>query len=256
MDLNGHDQNKLYRKWIPFTAGISGAPLVDFNTYMKEPENDKRYVCFEQLQAGGAMGVFLREDRMINHGKEQLFKEFRDNLLRRNNLDPNFIPQKHQILLTKKTSYTFKRSISNLAEVEDFIRKTYPTITVKVVDFSNLTIHDQLEVMLHTTIFITPCGGVSMMAPFLPHGAHAIFMDYFANKDQLGFYTGESAAMEGAFWNHWAHMKRNYYQVREQGVDWEYDHPDADDSRWYASVIISLDRIKSMIDGALEDMEA
>jgi hypothetical protein len=118
--------------------------------------------------AGGAVGVFQRDHRMQNHGKEAIFRQFRDNILRRHEIDPEYVPTQHRISITRKTNPTFKRDISNLDEVIKFLQTTYPTIPIDIIDFASMTIKEQLQKMMNTTIFITPCGGVSMMAPFLP----------------------------------------------------------------------------------------
>jgi hypothetical protein len=255
MDLNG-DDGKLFQKFQPFFKGITNKPVIGFETYMNTDLNQTRHICFEQLQAGGATGVFQKEHRRYNIGREQQFRQFRDNILRRNGFDPEYVPKNHQIIVTMKTEKKFKRDIANLDEVVKFLRDTYPTIETKVVDFAKLTIKEQLELMMNTTIYITPAGGVSMMAPFLPVGAHAIFMDFHVTHPMYGFAKGESGSMEGAFWNHWAHIKRDYYQVRKEGEDYVFDHKGAKDARWFASIIVKPARLKEIVDAALEDMSA
>jgi hypothetical protein len=215
-----------------------------------------RHVCFEQLQVGGSIGVFQQAHRGHNRGREALFRGFRDNVLRYHGIDPMSTPKKHKIVLVRKTSFTFKRDIKNLDEVAEFLKKAYPDIESTIVDFSTMTVPEQLKLLMSTTILITPCGGVSATLPFLPEGSHAIITDFYVSKTQYGFTEGESGSMEGGLWNHWAHFTKDYYQVREKGVDYELEGDDVTDTRWYASTIIRLDRIKDMIDGALEDMEA
>ena len=81
-------------------------------------------------------------------------------------------------------------------------------------------------------------------------------MDFYVTDPMYGFEKDTSGSMEGAFWNHWSHFKRNYYQVRVEGVDFAFDYAGAKDARWYASVIVKTDRLKALVDGFLEDMEA
>jgi hypothetical protein len=223
---------------------------------MNEQLNQTRHICFEQLQAGGPVGAFQRQHRLNNHGREALFEQFRANVLKRHGIDPRYVPKKHTIAVVKKTNKTFKRDIANFAEVVAFLKKTYPTIDVIEIDYAKLSIQQQLELMMNITVFISPAGGVSMMAPFLPTGSHAIFMDFHVTTEQYGFDKDTSGSMEGAFWNHWNHFKRNYYQVRKQGLDYVFDYAGASDARWYASILVDTTRLQELVDGALEDMEA
>jgi hypothetical protein len=212
MDINGDDPHKLFKKFKALASGISKRPLVDFKEYVGN--FSARHICFEQMQVGGEIGVFQYQHRRNNVGREELFKGFRDNILRYHGVDPAHTPTRHRITLTKKTSYTFKRSIANLAEVEAFLKKTYPDIEVMTVDLSNHTLTDQFKILMDTSILITPCGGVSAFVPFLPVGAHAIITDFYVSKSEYGFTVGESGSMEGGLWNHWAHIKKDYYQVK------------------------------------------
>jgi hypothetical protein len=68
--------------------------------------------------------------------------------------------------------------------------------------------------------------------------------------------TGESLARDGRFWNYWPHIKRLYYQVYDT-TDIEYDTPKSallKDTLNGASVIIKMERLKELVDSALEHM--
>ncbi|CAF1259884.1 unnamed protein product [Rotaria sordida] len=93
-----------------------------------------------------------------------------------------------------------------------------------------------------------------MIIPMLPHSAHAIVMDYYVTQDQHGFKRGQSASMEGAFLNHFSHVRKHYYQVYGP-QDYEFDFLGAKDTRNDASVIVNTTRLQLLIDTALEDMQ-
>lgn len=75
---------------------------------------------------------------------------------------------------------------------------------------------EQLRLVARTTIAISPCGGISMILPFLPEGAHAILMNYMVANDDArrhGECDGCSWTMEAELWRHVRHVHKQYYQV-------------------------------------------
>jgi hypothetical protein len=92
-----------------------------------------------------------------------------------------------------------------------------------------------------------------MITPFLPHGAHAILMDYYVTKDAFGFKKGSSASMEGMLLNHFPHFKKDYYQIYGQ-QDYVFDFPGTSDTRNDASILVNVTRLHLLIESALEDM--
>jgi hypothetical protein len=252
MSTNGIVYKSNYAKFMNFSCGVSDRPFVELVNYTQTFQT--RYVCFRKLQAGGSMPVFQREHMSYNIGKEPIFESFRTRILKCHGLDPDHVPKSHRIVITKKKKGQFQRSIYNLNELVDFLELTYPDIPIQVVDWSSMSIEEQLQLLLNTTILVTPAGGVSMTAPFLPRGAHAIFMDYYVSHTMYGFREGESGSMEAAFWGHWPYLKKSYYQVRNSS-DYRMDAKGYQDTRWYASVVVNMERIRELIDSSLEDME-
>eukprot|EP00667_Euglena_gracilis_P011443 EG_transcript_11685 len=72
------------------------------------------------------------------------------------------------------------RVIHNAVELRQFIAEAFPEAVVELVEWHHLPFAQQLQKLGHTSVLITPCGGVSMILPFLPDGAHAIVMDYLS----------------------------------------------------------------------------
>ena len=60
------------------------------------------------------------------------------------------------------------------------------------VAFQTMTIREQLQLVCDSTLALTPPGGVSMILPFLPEGAHVILINYMLPQ---GF---ESKRLRGA----------------------------------------------------------
>jgi hypothetical protein len=137
-----------------------------------------------------------------------------------------------------------------LKAVEEFIRTKYPTISFEVVEWHKVPFAKQIEMLLNTTILITPSGGVSARAPFLPRGGHAIIMDYYATRAMLNQRPGNSATLEGEFHNYFPHYHKDYYQLYNTN-EFVWDFPGATDTRDDASVIVNMTRLSLLIDKAL-----
>ena len=270
--MNVHDKNlvimhvtkipmtplfRIYHRYV--IPALSKNPMMEFETYVKSFKT--KYVCFDRLIVGGQLSVFPRPLIKENHGREALFHSWRSKIIQYNGFDPNFVPQKHHIIITNKSqsfwthpAAKLHRAIANLEELVKFVRLTYSNISSEVVEWSTVPFNKQVEMLLNTTIFITPCGGVSLVLPLLPHGAHAIVMDYYAARALHGFQAGSSASMEGALLNHFPHVRKQYYQVYGP-QDYQFDYPGASDPREASSVRVNMTRLQILIDKALEEME-
>ncbi|KAL0481080.1 NAD kinase [Acrasis kona] len=242
-----------------YRPAITSNPIVSLKPYMNS--FGKRYVCFDQLQVSSPPVPFDPIATVTNQGKEDMFYQFRNAILKYHNIDPEYVPTKHKIIITDKKRSNFrkgrKRVIANLDELHLFLKSNYPDIDIEVIAWDEKTVKEQLLLTMDCTIMITPCGGVSFNLPFLPHNAHAIVMDYFSGdqpEEWRGVMANQSASMEGGYWNHFWHFKTMYYQVFDKS-DWEWDFEGATNTRQDASIVIKMERIKDLIDTALEQME-
>ncbi|UJR24139.1 hypothetical protein I4U23_027105 [Adineta vaga] len=260
MHYNKIDNTSLFRTYYKYVIpALTENPIVQFETYVKSFKTN--YVCFDTLVLGGQMHVFPKPEMKEYHGREIIYYNWRSKMIQYNGFDPNFVPKRHHITITNKSDSITNnsgakrhRGIANLEEVEKFVRDTYPKISTEVIEWHTVEFNHQIEKLLNTTILITPCGGVSMIIPLLPHGAHAIVMDYYVTKSIHGYVYGESASMEGAFLNHIPHVRKQYYQIYGP-QDYEFDYPEASDTREAASIIINMPRLQLLIDKAIEEME-
>ncbi|CAF1377046.1 unnamed protein product, partial [Rotaria sordida] len=141
-------------------------------------------VCFQTLVAGGAKSMFSIGNEPYTHGKERLLYDYRTAILQYHGVNVSHLPSRHRIVLVNKTRALRRslRAITNLIEVKHFIYLAYPKIQLDVIDWSKYTFTQQMHELYKTTILITPCGGISLIIPFLPEGTHAIIMDYYVNQ--------------------------------------------------------------------------
>ena len=260
MHYNKFPDTTLFQSYLKYVfPALTPNPMVELQSYVNTFKT--KYVCFDSLIVGGQLSVFPRPFIRENHGREALFYNWRSKMIQFNGFDPNFVPKRHHIILTNKSQSIWTqhgakrhRAIVNLEEVEKFIRLTYPTISMEVVEWHTIPFNEQISKLINTTILITPCGGVSLILPLLPHGAHAIVMDYYVTVSAHGFQAGQSGSMEGALLNHISHVRKQYYQVYGP-QDYEFDYPGATDAREASSVIVNMTRLQLLIDKALQEME-
>ncbi|CAF1338655.1 unnamed protein product [Didymodactylos carnosus] len=270
--MNELDTRSVVMHWSPISkdplylkyqdhllSAITPEKMVESKPYINS--FNTRYVCFDRLMAGGMLRFFDPSLYDKNQGRETLIYNWRSKLIKHHGFDPDFVPTKHHIILTNKShSLNAKsnsighRAIANMQAIEEFIRKTYPTISFEVVEWHKIPFPKQIEMLIHTTILITPSGGVSTRAPFLPRGAHAIIMDYYVLTPNQDVQRGYSGTLEGEFHNYFPHYIKDYYQIYGT-QDFVWDYPGASDSRNDASIIVNMTRLSFLIEKALEDMQ-
>jgi hypothetical protein len=84
-------------------------------------------------------------------------------------LSPRLLRQKITLFLKNG-----RRTFLNYEEVADHLRNRF-NVEVEIYDPAQDTIRDQIRFLESTTVLISPCGGISLSAMFLPPGASAIF---------------------------------------------------------------------------------
>jgi len=207
-----------------------------------------RPVCFERLLVGGSFDAFNSE--ALNVGKEPLIQLYRARVLAWHAIDPTAVPRRHQILLVRKDG---RRTIHNFGRVLKSVKDQFSNVAlITSTTFQGITMAQQLALVSQTTIAISPCGGVSMILPFLPEGAYAILMNYMIGEKEErrhGECSGCSWSMEAELWRHVRHIKKMYYQVWGPS-DFARDTPGRD-----SSVKVDPQRLAKLIESALREME-
>ena len=233
-----------------FVTKLLGLPIRMYNTFASKNlilGQQARPVCWQSLIVGGYSRVF-HVDTSAHRSVDSLLYEYRALALIASGFNPDYIPYEHHIVLVNKhrSNRGTLRNIVNLQEVETFIRRTYSGIKFTVVDWKDLTVDEQFSMLLSTTLVISPAGGSSMLLPFLPLGSHAIIMDYKREN--------RSISLEGGFWDHWSHIKNDYYLVQnpEESV-WD-DACDKGDPKECTRVIVNVNTLQVLVDAALAEM--
>ena len=241
-----------------FITKILGLQVEDYHEYAESWSNLNSPMCFTTLLVGGYGTSFFGGDTTEHRAADPTLYEYRAQALRAIGLNPDSVPRTHHIVLVEKSQSNrgAMHDIANIIEVERFLRMTYPEIRITVIDWKDIGLTDQLELLMSTTVIISPAGGVSTLLPFLPNGAHAILMDFPLIEEEGG---SKSVSMEGGFWDHWSHIKNDYYIVNksEQYVWQEGCDASKEDCnlRDHARVVIDVTQLQLLIDGAFAEMD-
>jgi len=229
-------------------AGSCGAKMAQFYDFIQEYH--QKVLCFETLMVGGNFNVF--DDERYTVGKEPLVQFYRHVVLAWHGVSPTEIPKSHQILLVDKHG---QRSISNFKSVASCVAEEFSKeARVCATDYSHMSVADQLRMLSQTSIAVSPCGGISMILPFLPEGAYVILMNYavILSGRRVGLHgecSGCSWTMEGELWRHVRHINKVYYQVFGPS-DFEGGIVDR-----ASSIRVDAKRLNTLIWGAIREME-
>ncbi|CAD7962886.1 unnamed protein product [Amoebophrya sp. A120] len=198
------------KQFIQAGPGTSSAPT----------GKNLRYICFENLVLPGRNGVF--DSTELNAGKTSLLHEFRRSLLLWHQLDPNFVPEKPKVVLVEKHG---KRGFHNFAQIAKAVRErglelektlafgggsraeevqqsdSTPSLICRT-SWRLPTFRAQLQLLLRTTVLITPSGGISTILPFLPKGSFVILPTYQA---PVGFFARPFSSLMALLFRPWGH---------------------------------------------------
>ena len=239
---------KFEAAFIEPLLGSRQASLLTLAQLSLAHRDSSRYVCFERLLVGGTFDSFNSDD--LNDGKEPLIALYRARVLAWHGVPFSIAPRRHRILLVQKDG---RRGIHNFRAVRRHISARFGRVAeVRVTSFSGLPMAEQLSLVAGTTVAISPCGGISMILPFLPQGAHAILMNYMLGPHEPrrhGECDGCSWSMEAELWRHVRHVHKQYYQVWGPR-DFAKGQPGRD-----AAVRVDVARLENLVAAALMDMQ-
>ena len=165
---------KMYKKVMPL---LTKNPVQILNASVDVP------VCFESLvvgmsqysddcmEPGHGRKMNIGGNINCNTGRQHQFWSFRNNGLQNMRVD-NVPPIKHQIVVTNRSDGG--RALHNLNDLVVSLKKRYGDDKVLVVDWATLSMKRQLEIISQTTVHLTPPGGISYIAFFLPRWASTI----------------------------------------------------------------------------------
>lgn len=237
---------------------ISTMSVMSLEGFIQQSAPPGSTVCFDHLFVGAPTSLQQME------GHEELLADYRTRILKHYNIAES-LPASPVIYITDKSSSVWThaqgsgrhRAIANARELRAYLAARLPHAKIATVEWHNFSIEKQLDLLAHTSILITPCGGVSMVIPFLPEGAHAIVMDYLSDGGdsgaRYGYDKGDSASMEVSFLDRFPHVTKYYYQIYSQD-DLEWDFEGATDLRNDASVKVHFERMYDLVNSALISM--
>jgi hypothetical protein len=168
--LTGHSFNASTRGWVRTLDQL------------RKAYSSSHLICFEELQAGGAYNVF--DSEALNVGREGLIALFHHRVLHWHGLNPRAVrpAARPRILLVHKTSVNSNRLVRiilNFDQVSHYVRTRFGAYAdIQVTGFASMPLAEQLALVTSTSVAFSPCGGISMILPFLRHGAYAMLINY------------------------------------------------------------------------------
>jgi len=197
-------------------------------------------VCFEQLLVGNGPWGFQQ-----SLGKAPSWWSYHAFYLSNLGVNPNRTPKKPRITVSIKKG---KRALANNDELVDHLRKTFPNYEIDALELRSLGgWKAELEYLLDTSILITPCGGVSMSAMFLPHNAALIIVDYYNLRKQVSF------GMEERLWANLGYVRPFHYPFTLDEVEMPEGHSrdDYQEMRDWGQVRVNLERMTTIVKAAM-----
>jgi hypothetical protein len=158
-------------------------------------------------------------------------------------------PKKHRITVSIKNG---KRGLANYKELISHLKLHFPNVEIDAIELRSLgSWKNELKYLQDTSVLITPCGGVSMSAMFLPHNSALIIVDYFNVK------KNEAVGMEDRLWSNLGYIRPYHYPfVKEEVVlDPKYNRNEYQDMRDYGQVNVNLQRMTTIVQSALRHVE-
>ncbi|GJN94338.1 hypothetical protein Rhopal_007412-T1 [Rhodotorula paludigena] len=218
-------------------------PLEDYNTSLfNAPPPFEGRACFRNLLVG---------TRRLGMGfpSEHVWPEFVRELRVGAGLDPLARPNKQKVVLLHKVG---RRTVRNYDEVEDALRMRFE-VDVEVVNPEELSLVEQLERMQQTTVVVSPCGGVSFSAMFLPAGSSAVFIDYWDAR------WNTTAQMERFIYTYNDNVMPFYYPVEKRDLhldrsklpDWVDQKDEYEVWRNWPDVTVDVKRMERYVFSAL-----
>ena len=150
-----------------------------------------------------------------NIGRGSIFREFRKFLLQ--NMDfPSQLPPaaRRKITFSTHSSRGFERDLSfenQSAAIQRALEATSGSsnIVVQSITMRDLSLEDQIQVALESSIYITVCGGGAITATFLPPGSSLII--FFAEDGGFDFWN----------YNYTFNLPQYEYKTQPARLDWD-----------------------------------
>lgn len=201
-------------------------------------------VCFEQLLVGNGPWGFQQ-----SLGKAPSWWSYHAFYLNNLGINPNRTPKKQRITVSIKKG---KRALANNDELVAYLKEQYPQYEVDALELTSLGgWKSELNYLLDTSILITPCGGVSMSAMFLPHNAALVIVDYFNLRKNVSF------GMEERLWANLGYVRPFHYPFTIDEVEMPDGHrrDDYQEMRDWGQVRVDTERMGTIVQAAISHVD-
>jgi hypothetical protein len=158
-----------------------------------------------------------------NVGRGPLLYSFR-NYMVHNFLESSSTTTASTVTSSSSIPFTIVISIHSSSDVDrdlgfeaqiTVLRQAFPNTAIHVVQFSNMTLLEQVQLVSKTSLLISTCGGGAMTATFLPRGASVIF--YYQESGGFDFahfnLTGGAAILDWDLFNNAAYLRVHWLPI-------------------------------------------
>ncbi|KAM0790426.1 hypothetical protein ACM66B_003307 [Microbotryomycetes sp. NB124-2] len=223
---------------------LLNAPIIDNKS--SRLLDQKGPICFQELLIGtGSV-------RMHMPAEGHVWTDFASALKQRADIDPRVLPTRQRITIMYKAG---RRTFTNYDELEQNLRDRFQ-VEVQLLDPERVNLEEQLRVLQQTTVLVSPCGGISFSAAFLPPGAALVVSDYWDTR------ANRSYAMDMYIFTQMSDLTPFTYTVEKKDVSYDIEKVWAGDrdNEWilyrnYADVTVYLERMQSYVLAAIAHAE-
>jgi hypothetical protein len=112
----------------------------------------------------------------------------------------------HRIVFSQKSSDIHNRNLEFTQQIAA-VQKYIPHASVEAYIFKDLTLQEQMQVAVQSSVFITLCGGGAVTGMFLPRGASVILFYDARGGAENNHLTGLPARLDWDLYNAMTHLR-------------------------------------------------
>jgi len=227
--FSNRERQRLDENWSPL---FLSKPIIMDDILKNLRSKGVKYIRFHALAIGGPYGLsagvhsvhsrLIKAPSVMDYNKKSSYKfatgknfnrgdqihKLREVTMSNLDIDPNFVPRTHLIVILDKKG---KRAIKNVSSLYLHLKKKFPLLKVKLVDPSKIELRDQIILMSKATVLITPRGGISFIGMYQSPGAFSICLE---SPDPAWRITENEY-----FWQNLNYLKQIMYPVSPIDLD-------------------------------------
>jgi len=216
---------KMFKKFLPLMLGSKPihnelATTENFDFQPKGRTSKSNLICAKHGVAGigpltdhGTSKLHGWEDsdyqNTQNHGRGGLLYEFRNFMLTNLGIPIELYHKPpFRIIFSEKSSSIGQRNFDFSSQKALLQKSFHPSyISVESYVFSEMSLHEQVEIASQASIFITSCGGGAVTSMFMPRGS-SVIMYFLEDGGAIGNKpTGKPARLDWDLFNNLAYLK-------------------------------------------------